>query len=55
MCPHALFLQARSHIIYYLLLSTFMASLVHSPLIFFSGLFEHDMIGNFNGTIFNMK
>ena len=32
-----------------------MASLAHSPLISFSGFFEHDMIGNFNGTIFNMK
>ena len=32
-----------------------MVSLVNFPLIFFFGFFEHDMIGNFNGTIFNMK
>ena len=34
--------------------STFMASPIHFLLILLFRFFEHDMIGNFNGTVSNM-
>ena len=35
--------------------NTFMASPIHFLLILLFKFFEHDMIGNFNGTVSNMK
>ena len=32
-----------------------MASLIHFPLILLFRFFEHDIIGNFNGAVSNMK